>query len=101
MMKPTPTKNRLPLRKGSFTTLAEALDYAAEGETGFNFYNGAGKLSAVLPYKKLQQEARSLARRLLGLGPQRGARVAMVADIKSNSGAGKSRNFVSLTPSIR
>ena len=36
MMKPTPTKNRLPLRKASFTTLAEALDYAAEGETGFN-----------------------------------------------------------------
>ena len=58
MMKPTPTKNRLPLRKGSFTTLAEALDYAAEGETGFNFYNGVGKLSAVLPYKKLQKEAR-------------------------------------------
>ena len=66
MMKPTPTKNRLPLRKGSFTTLAEALDYAAEGETGFNFYNGVGKLSAVLPYKNLQKEAKSLARRLLG-----------------------------------
>jgi fatty-acyl-CoA synthase len=80
MMTPTPTKNRLPFRKGSFNTLAEALDYAAEGETGFNFYNGVGKLSAVLPYKKLQKEARSLARRLLGLGPQRGARVAMVAD---------------------
>ena len=80
MMTPTPTKNRLPFRKGSFNTLAEALDYAAEGETGFNFYNGVGKLSAVLPYKKLQKEARSLARRLLGLGPERGARVAMVAD---------------------
>ncbi len=80
MMKPTPTKNRLPLRKGDFTTVAEALDYAAEGETGFNFYNGAGKLSVVLPYRKLQKEAKSLARRLLGLGPQRGARVALVAD---------------------
>jgi fatty-acyl-CoA synthase len=79
-MKPTPTKNRLPLRKGSFTTLAEALDYAAEGQTGFNFYNASGKLSAVLTYKKLQKEAGSLARRLLGLGPERGARVAMVAD---------------------
>ena len=80
MMNPTQTKNTLALRKGDFTTLAEALDYAAEGETGFNFYNGAGKLSVVLPYKKLQKEARSLARRLLGLGPKRGARVALVAD---------------------
>ena len=40
MMTPTPTKNKLPHRKGSFNTLAEALDYAAEGDTGFNFYNG-------------------------------------------------------------
>jgi fatty-acyl-CoA synthase len=80
MMKPTPTENRLPLRKGNFSTVAEALDYAAEGETGFNFYSGAGKLSVVLPYKKLQKEAKSLARRLLGLGPKRGARVALVAD---------------------
>ena len=84
MMTPTPTKNKLPLRKGSFTTLAQALDYAAEGETGFNFYNGIGKLSAVLPYKNLQKEAKSLARRLLGLGPERGARVAMVADTHPN-----------------
>ena len=62
-MKPTPTKNRLPLRKGSFTTLADALDYAAEGDTGFNFYDGVGKLGTVLPYKILRKEARSLARR--------------------------------------
>jgi len=68
------------LRKGDFTNLFEALDYAAEGITGYNFYDGTGKLSTVLPYKKLRKEARSLARRLLGLGPRRGARVALVAD---------------------
>ena len=68
------------MRKGSFTTLAEALDYAAEGDTGFNFYNGTGKLATVLPYKKLQKEAQSLARRLLSLGVERGGRIAMVAD---------------------
>jgi fatty-acyl-CoA synthase len=79
-MQPTPTKNNLPLRKGDFTTLAEALDYAAQGNTGFNFYDGTGKLSAVLPYKRLRKEARSIARRLLGLGPRPGARVALVAD---------------------
>ena len=79
-MGPTPTKNNLTLRRGDFSNLAQALDYAARGKTGYNFYDGAGKLSAVLPYKKLQKEAQSLARRLLGLGPRRGARVALVAD---------------------
>ena len=79
-MEPTPTQNNLALRRGDFTNLAEALDYAAGGNTGYNFYDGAGKLSAVLPYKKLQKEAQSLARRLLGLGARRGTRVALVAD---------------------
>ena len=79
-MAPTPTKNNLTLRRGDFASLAQALDYAAGGNTGYNFYDGAGKLSTVLPYKKLQKEARALARRLLGLGPRRGARVALVAD---------------------
>jgi len=81
-MNPTPTKNNLPLRQGDFTNLAEALDYAAAGITGYNFYDGTGKLSTVLSYKKLRKEARSLARRLLGLGPRRGARVALVADTR-------------------
>jgi fatty-acyl-CoA synthase len=80
MIKPTPTENSLQLRKGDFANLAQALDYAAGGDTGFNFYNGSGKVYAVMPFKKLQKEAKSLARRLLGLGPKRGARVALVAE---------------------
>jgi fatty-acyl-CoA synthase len=79
-MGPTPTKNNLPLRQGDFASLAQALDYAVRGQTGYNFYDGTAKLSAVLPYKKLRKEARSLARRMLGLGLRRGARVALVAD---------------------
>ena len=79
-MEATPTKNNLPLRAGDFCTLAEALNYAAQGQTGYNFYNGRGKLSAVLPFSKLRDESRALARRLSGLGLERGARVALVAD---------------------
>ena len=79
-MDPTPTLNNLPPRRGNFASLTEALDYAARGKTGFNFYDGSAKLTVVLPYQKLRKEARSLARRLLGLGPRRGARVALVAD---------------------
>ena len=79
-MNPTPSENNLPLRSGHFANLTEALDYAARGQSGYNFYDGAGRLSVALPYSKLRKEARSLARRLLGLGPRRGARVALVAD---------------------
>ena len=49
-MEPTPTKSNLPLRPADFSGLAEALDYAAQGVTGANFYDGRGNLSAVLPY---------------------------------------------------
>jgi len=80
MMAPTPTKNSLPTRSADFSNLAEALDYAAKGTTGYNFYNGKGKLYASLPYKDLQSKARKLARHLLGLDLPRGSRVAQVAE---------------------
>jgi fatty-acyl-CoA synthase len=79
-MQATSNRNNLPFRAGDFSTLPEALNYAAEGQTGYNFYDGRGKLSAVLPFSKLRDEAQSLARRLNGLGLERGARVALVAD---------------------
>ena len=79
-MDATPAANNLPLKIADFTTLAEALDYAAGGETGYNFYNGSAKLYAKLPYQKLREESQTLARRLMGLGVSRGARVALVAD---------------------
>ncbi len=79
-MEATPTINKLPQRAGDFSTLPEALDYAAQGETGYNFYDGRGKLNAVLSYAKLRNEAQALARRLNGLGLERGARMALVAD---------------------
>ena len=80
MLKETPTENTTILRRGDFPTLAEALDYAALGATGANFYSGKGELSAVLPYALLRRQARTLARKLLGLGLQRGARLALLAD---------------------
>jgi fatty-acyl-CoA synthase len=79
-MEPTPTHNVLPLRKADFATLAEALDYAAEGVTGFNFYSGSGRLASTLPYARLRADARTLARRLRSLDLPRGATVALVAD---------------------
>jgi fatty-acyl-CoA synthase len=79
-MKATPTTHDLPLLYEGFSTLAEALDYAAQGETGYNFYSGQGKLFAALSYAKLRDDALNLAKKLLSLNLPRGTRVALVAD---------------------
>jgi fatty-acyl-CoA synthase len=79
-MEATPAENTIPLRIENFSTLTDALDYTAKGKTGFNFYTGRGRLSSVLPYSMLREEAITLARRLGTLEIPRGARVALVAD---------------------
>ncbi len=76
----TPTLSGLVLRKGDFATLPEALDYAAQGETGLNFHNGRGELAHAMPYRELRLGALLLARRLLGLGLAPGERVAIIAE---------------------
>ncbi|RMH13745.1 MAG: fatty acyl-AMP ligase, partial [Gemmatimonadetes bacterium] len=77
---PTPSNHALPTRLADFPTLADALDYAARGDTGFNFYDARGRLQAALPYRELRQRARALARRLIAQGLERGDRVAAVAE---------------------
>lgn len=56
MMKATIINNILPLRNADFATLVDALEYAAQGETGYNFYDGRGELFAVLSYAELRIE---------------------------------------------
>jgi len=78
---PTPTICELQaLRLADFDTLIEALEYAASGSKGFNFYNAKGGLRSVLPYQALRQNALVAAQRLSGLGLARGERVALIAD---------------------
>ena len=76
----TPTESGLPLHNGKFEGLADALNYAAEGRSGYNFYDGTGRLESVLPYGELRADALVLARRLTGLGLPRYSRVAIIAD---------------------
>ncbi len=81
MTDPTPTTNRsLPFRVDGFETLVDGLDYAAKGETGFNFHSPRGELYRVLLYAELRDRARRLAERLPRSGLQRGDRVALVAE---------------------
>ncbi|RLA48939.1 MAG: fatty acyl-AMP ligase [Gammaproteobacteria bacterium] len=76
----TPTRHQLPFRAANFTTLTDALDYAAQGETGSNFYTGRGAIYASVSYGDLRVQAIELAHRLLGLGLDKGDRVALVAE---------------------
>jgi fatty-acyl-CoA synthase len=77
----TPSTNRdLPQKIAGFENLAEGLDYAARGLTGFNFYSGRGALERVLPYSELRKQAIATARKLLSSGLKRLDRVAIVAE---------------------
>lgn len=74
---PTPTESGVPLRSADFSTLTEALDYAATGASGFNYYGGRDHVTATLPYRELRQRALDMSRRLARFG--RGQRIALVA----------------------
>lgn len=80
MIQPTPTEHRLAMRRGDFATLTQALEYAGDGQTGFNYYTGRGELAVVLTYTELRRRARETASRLLSLNLPEGSRVALVAD---------------------
>ena len=80
-LSPTPTDNiDLPRKLAAFETLSDALDYAAQGQTGLNFYSARGELIDVLPYAELREEAIAAARRYIALGLAPGDRVVLPAD---------------------
>jgi len=77
----TPTTSPgLPLRRGDFDTLWEALDYAAKGDCGYNFFSAKGELQKVLSYRELRERARDFGQALVALGLDRGDRMVVVAD---------------------
>ncbi len=76
----SPTESGLAAPEHVFASLAEALDYAAHGATGCNFYGERGQLAHAVSYRQLRDEAMILARRLRSLGCPRGSRLAIVAE---------------------
>lgn len=77
----TPRSNRdLEQKLAGFKTIAEGLDYAARGLTGFNFYSAKGLLSDVLTFADLRRRALATARKLMSVGLKRGDRVAVIAE---------------------
>lgn len=81
MIIPTPTVDaKLPRRFADFATLVDALEYAASGIRGINFYSARGDLDISLTYKQARDRAVEIGRRLTSLGLKKGARVALIAD---------------------
>jgi fatty-acyl-CoA synthase len=77
----TPRRNEHMIQQlGGFSTISEGLNYAAQGNTGFNFYSSRGALDRVLPYSEIRALALSTARKLVSAGLKRGDRVGIVAE---------------------
>lgn len=70
MTEPTPTARNIPLRHGDFDTLIDALDYAATGQTGLNYFDGRGRLQTALSYADLREQSIAVAKRLVDFAPK-------------------------------
>ncbi|MEO1137430.1 MAG: fatty acyl-AMP ligase, partial [Pseudomonadota bacterium] len=78
--KPLPSANAtLDLKVSGFTTLCDALDYAAQGVTGYTFYNLRGEVAHALSYRETRDRALALAEKLAGRF-KRGDRLAVIAE---------------------
>mgnify|MGYP005837159007 CR=1 FL=1 len=77
---PTPLASGIVENRGHFPTLCAALDYAATGATGYNFYDARANLVRPYPYREMRADAIDVAARLQGLGIEPGARVALLAE---------------------
>ena len=78
-MKPTATEAGIPAHRGSFGSTCEALDYAAGGQSGVNFYSSDGQLTASLTYRELRSRALAMAGRMAAIF-DRGARIGVIAE---------------------
>ena len=61
----TPTLDTLPRRLSDFPTLGDALDYAARGTRGLNFFDARANLVRSYSYAELRKDAQNHALRLI------------------------------------
>jgi fatty-acyl-CoA synthase len=84
---PTPTRDTLPRVVAAFDTLGDALDYAATGVRGFNFFDARASLVRAYPFAELRSDAQVNAHRLLARGVKPGDRVALIAETSAEFAA--------------
>jgi fatty-acyl-CoA synthase len=81
----TPTLDpSLPRRFSDFDTLVDAIEYAAKGKRGPNFFNAKGDLIESLTWAEVYERAQLIGRKLVGLGFQKGDRIALIAETSAN-----------------
>ena len=78
-LEPTATEAGIPARLGTFRSTCDALDYAATGQSGVNFYNSEGLLTRNLTYRELREKALEMAGRMAARFA-RGARIGVLAE---------------------
>lgn len=83
MVMPTPSVSGIAHQAGTFKTLTDALDYAATGQTGVNFYGSDGSLVAPVTYKELRDHSIVMAGRLAAAFP-RGSHIGLIAETSSD-----------------
>ncbi len=85
MIVATPTLDpTLPRRYSDFDTLVEAIEYAAKGTRGPNFFNAKGDLVDSLTWAEINKRAKAVARKIVGLGFKKGDRIALIAETSAN-----------------
>jgi len=77
---PTPNDDGLERRFADFDTFCDALDYAAQGQRGFNFHDPRGVLKRVYPFRELRSDSLKVAHALVARGVQPGDRIALIAE---------------------
>ena len=81
----TPTLDpTLPRRYSDFDTLVEAIEYAAKGKRGPNFFNAKGDLIESLTWTDVYERAQAIGRKIVGLGFEKGDRIALIAETSAN-----------------
>lgn len=85
MIEPTPTQDLIIKRRlADFPTLVDALEYAAKGERGFNFYSSRGQLQVAATFTEIRDRARAIGHKLVGLGIEPQARIALIAETSAD-----------------
>ncbi|MBP6379322.1 MAG: fatty acyl-AMP ligase [Sphingorhabdus sp.] len=77
---PTPSSDTLERRFSDFSTLGEALDYAAQGARGLNFHDMRGELARPYPFREMRSDAMDVAYRLISHGVKKEDRIALIAE---------------------
>lgn len=81
----TPTVDpSLERRYADFETLVDAIEYAAKGVRGVNFYDARGNVKEVITWSEVRDRAEAIGRKLVGMGFNKGDRIALIAETSAN-----------------